>query len=183
VPEKKVAKPPEPAVPEEVLEEIKPSGGDEAARLDRRRKIEELEMEARRLYESYTTEEDATTGESVQPAETDVDAPSATRTPTGGNGAPSNIRFRAYHDRIWAKIRSSWVIPVGVISEAKLLTVVGIRIAADGEIEQFWIEEKSGNEYYDQSAIRAIGKANPLPPLPEESEAPLEVGINFRYPE
>jgi TonB family protein len=75
------------------------------------------------------------------------------------------------------------VIPVGVISEAKLLTVVGIRIAADGEIEQFWIEEKSGNEYYDQSAIRAIGKANPLPPLPEESEAPLEVGINFRYPE
>jgi TonB family protein len=65
-----------------------------------------------------------------------------------------------------------------------LVTVVAIRIAEDGEIEQSWIEERSGNEYYDQSALRAIRKANPLPPLPKDLRGkPLEVGINFRYPE
>lgn len=185
-----VKKEPRPAVsspPLDIEKEIKPAGGDEAARLERRKKIEELELDIKRLIESYTTEEDVTTGESVQPAETDVDAPPVTSTPTGGNDAPSNVRSRAYYDRIWAKIRSSWVIPEGVTSRVSLITVVGIRIASDGEIEQFWIEEKSGNDYYDQSALRAISKvnkANHLPPLPDEiSEAPLEVGINFRYPE
>lgn len=181
-----VKKEPRPAVsspPLDIEKEIKPAGGDEAARLERRKKIEELELDIKRLIESYTTEEDVTTGESVQPAETDVDAPPVTSTPTGGNDAPSNVRSRAYYDRIWAKIRSSWV-PQGVTSKVSLLTVVGIRIATDGEIEQSWFEERSGNDYYDQSALRAIRKANPLSPLPDElGDAPLEVGINFRYPE
>ena len=94
------------------------------------------------------------------------------------------MRFRLYYDRIWNKIRSSWVVPGGVTSRVSLVTVVGIRIAADGKIEQSWIEKKSGNDYYDQSALRAISKANPLPPLPSDfSDDTLEVGINFRYPE
>jgi colicin import membrane protein len=182
--EKKVPKPAESSPPEKILEKLKPSGGDEAARLERRQKIEDLEMEALRLYESYTTEEDVSTGESAQPAETDVDAPAVTSTPTGGNAAPSNIRFRAYYDRIWAKIRSSWILPKGVTSQDSLVTVVGIRIGVNGEIEQSWIEESSGNEYYDQSALRAIRKANPLPSLPDDiSDTSLEVGINFRPPE
>ncbi|TNF50181.1 energy transducer TonB, partial [bacterium] len=38
----------------------------------------------------------------------------------------------------------------------------------------------SGNIYYDQSALRAIRKASPLPPLPQDlDEESLEVGINF----
>jgi len=183
VPEKKIPKPAEPVVPEEVSKEMKPSGGDEAARLERRKKIEELEMEARRLYESYTNE-DIPTEDQARPTDTTAAGPPATSAATGGNNTPSNIKFRAYYDRIWTQIRSSWVLPEGVTSQVSLITVVGIRIAADGEIEQFWIEKRSGNDYYDQSAIRAIRKANPLMPLPGElSDVPLEVGINFRYPE
>jgi TonB family protein len=180
VPEKKVSKPAGSTSPEEARKEIKPSGGDEAARLERRRKIEELEMEARRLYESFTDEEGA---DRVYSEETSAVGPPVTNATAGGSDITANIRFKAYYDRIWAKIRSSWV-PQGVTSEASLLTVVGIRIAPNGEIEQSWIEKKSGNHYYDQSALRAIRKANPLSPLPDEqSDAPLEVGINFRYPE
>lgn len=184
-PEKKVAKPAEPTPEPSVRpEEIKPSGGDEAARLERRRRIEELELQARQLYESFTSEEDAGAQEGGPPAEATAAGPPVTGSPGGRDGAPASIRFRAYYDRIWAQIRSSWVLPEGVTSSTSLVTVVGIRIAADGEIEQFWIEKKSGNDYYDQSALRAIRKANPLPPLPEElSSQPLEVGINFRYPE
>ena len=179
--EKKVPKPAESSPPEKILEELKPSGGDEAARLERRKKREELELEASRLYESYTTEEDAASGESVQPDEADKDAPPVTTTSTGGNDAPSNIRFRAYYDRIHAEIRSFWVLPEGVTSRVSLITVVRIRIAPNGEIEQFWIEKRSSNDYYDQSVLRAIKKADPLPPLPDElSDTSLEVGLNFR---
>jgi TonB family protein len=46
------------------------------------------------------------------------------------------------------------------------------------------MESSSGNSYYDQSAIRAIRKASPVPPLPKElGEESLDVGIKFRYPE
>jgi TonB family protein len=97
-------------------------------------------------------------------------------------GQASDLRFRAYYDQLWAKIKASWV-PQGVKSGDTLLTVVGIQISSTGEIQQYWMESSSGNSYYDQSAIRAIRKARHLPPLPEElGEELLEVGIKFRYP-
>jgi TonB family protein len=169
---------------ENVADKLKASGGDEAARAERLERIKELEMEASRLYESFTTEEEAAAAEEgATPAATSADGPPVTGAASGGNETPSNLRFRAYYDRIWTEIRSSWVVPEGVTSSVSLETVVGIRIVASGQIEQFRIEERSGNEYYDQSALRAIRKAK-LPPLPEElSDKPLEVGINFRYPE
>jgi len=183
VPEKKVPEPAEPVAPEEVQKEMQTSGGDEAARLERRKKIEELEMEARRLYESYTNE-DIPTEDQARPTDTTAVGPPMTNATAAGNDITANIRFKAYYDRIWAQIKSSWVLPEGVTSRVSLVTVVRIRIAPNGEIEQYGIEERSGNDYYDQSALRAIGRANPLPPLPDElSDAPLEVGINFRYPE
>lgn len=181
--EKKVPKPAESSPPEKILEELKPSGGDEAARLERRQKIEDLEMEARRLYESFTSEEDITTEDRTQPDETDAVGPPAANAPSGGNDAASNLKSKAYYDRIWAQIRSRWVLPEGVTSKISLVTKVGIRIAADGEIEQSWIEKRSGNDYYDQSALRAIRKANPLPSLPDEmNDKSLELGLNFKYP-
>ena len=180
----KVEAKPAVAPPPETAQKTKSAGGDEAARLERRKKIEELELEARRLYESFTSESDKPPAEAVPQTETVDEGPPVASAPAGGNDKPANIRFRAYYDRVWSKIRSSWVLPEGVTSRASLVTVVGIRIAPNGEIEQFWIEEGSGNDYYDQSAIRAIRKANPLPPLPDElSDAPLEVGINFKYPD
>ncbi|UCG39509.1 MAG: TonB C-terminal domain-containing protein [bacterium] len=177
--------PPPPSVAKEPVRAVQPTGGDEAARLERRRRIQELEQEARRLYESYTTQE-AGLGEGTedvpatrpQPGVTTAVGPSPAG---GGGGSPADLRFRAYYDRVWAQIKSSWVLPEGVAADGSLLTVVGIRIATDGTIEQYWIEKKSGNAYYDQSAIRAIRKASPLPPLPKElGDKPLEVGINFR---
>lgn len=183
-PEKKIPEPAPSPLPEKTLDEIKPSGGDEAARLERRQRIEELEMEARRLYESFTSEDSAGTPDNVPQTRTSPAGEPVTSDSTGGSDAPTNIKFRAYYDRIWSQIRSSWVIPEGVTSRVSLKAVVGIRIAPDGEIQQFWIEKRSGNDYYDQSALRAIRKANPLSPLPDEfGDAPLEVGINFNYPE
>lgn len=187
VPVKEVARP---AEPKKEIQPVKPSGGDEAAQVKRRQQIEELELEARRLYEKFTADyggsRETVSDDSVRDQEEGSESVTGTgpARPEGGKGRSADLRFRAYYDQIWGKIRSSWVLPAGVATEGRLLTVVGIRISPSGEIEQYWIEKKSGNEYYDQSAIRAIRKSDPLPSLPKDlANEPLEVGVNFRYPE
>jgi TonB family protein len=192
-PEPQVTKPTvrAPVKPVEKVEPVKPSGGDEAAQTERRRRIEELEKEARRLYESFTADSSgsaepvAESSEPTEPAVSQTAAGAGAGQPAGGRaGRAADIRNRVYYDRIWGLIRSSWYLPEGVAKEDRLLTVVGIRIAPDGVIERSWIERGSGNDYYDQSALRAIRRSSPLPSLPKDlGNEPLEVGINFRYPE
>ncbi len=59
-------------------------------------------------------------------------------------------------------------------------TVIVLIIEKDGRIQKLWFEKKSGNELYDQMAMRAIKKAEPLPPIPNElNENTLEFGIRF----
>ncbi len=101
--------------------------------------------------------------------------------PAGAGPANLDLRLKSYYDRVWERIRNAWVLPEGVASEdASLLAVVGIRVLADGRIEKVWLEQGSGNIYYDQSALRAAQKSSPLPPLPSEcGGGPLEVGVNF----
>lgn len=51
-------------------------------------------------------------------------------------------------------------------NEESLKTVIGITIAADGHITKTWFDRRSGNEYYDDSAYKAVLKSDPLPGLP-----------------
>jgi len=61
-----------------------------------------------------------------------------------------------------------------------LETIIVLIIERNGKIQKFYFEKKSGNALYDQSAMRAIKKAEPLPPIPKElSEDSLEIGIRF----
>lgn len=51
-------------------------------------------------------------------------------------------------------------------TDEPLKMVIGITIAADGRITETWFDERSGNNYFDNSAHKAVIKSNPLPPLP-----------------
>lgn len=79
------------------------------------------------------------------------------------------------------KIKEAWTIPKNVFEErVDLETVIVVIIEKDGRIKKYWFEKKSGNDLYDQTAVRAIKKAKPLPALPNElGEETLEVGIRF----
>jgi TonB family protein len=58
--------------------------------------------------------------------------------------------------------------------------VVTIVILHDGSIADVVFERKSGSALFDQSVLRALKKADPLPPLPATvREGRLEVGLNF----
>jgi TonB family protein len=109
----------------------------------------------------------------------------AIETGEGGVGGASStvmsIKFKMYYNLLWERIRSVWVLPEATFGGKKNLeTIIAIRIAKDGQIEDIQFEKKSGNPYLDESALRAIKKANPLPPLPPGIETDkFDVGVRF----
>ena len=103
---------------------------------------------------------------------------------TGTGGASSgfmSIKHKMYYNLIWQRIRSAWVLSEGALGGKKdLETIIAIRIGKDGRIEDIQFEKKSGNAQLDESALRAIKKANPLPPLPPGFEGDkFDVGVRF----
>jgi hypothetical protein len=98
--------------------------------------------------------------------------------------AAIDMRLRTYYNTIWQRIKEEWILPPGLFEESPdLETVIVIKVQRDGGIMERWFEKKSGIPMYDESAMRAIQKANPLPPFPEElDEDFLEIGIRF-HPE
>jgi len=109
----------------------------------------------------------------------------AVETGEAGTGGASSgfmsMKHKMYYNLIWQRIRSAWVLPEGALGGKKdLETIIAIRIAKDGRIEDIQFEKKSGNPQLDESALRAIKKANPLPPLPPGFEGDkFDVGVRF----
>lgn len=91
------------------------------------------------------------------------------------------IKHKIYYNLIWKRIRSVWVLPDAALAGQKNLeAIIGIRISPNGQIEDIQFEKKSGNPIFDESALRAIQKANPLPPLPPGFEGErFDVGVRF----
>lgn len=108
--------------------------------------------------------------------------------PTGGSpwgsssgGSALESRLSDYYDSIWAKIKKEWTLPENLPKgRTTLETTIVIVIDREGKIQKSWFERKSGNTLFDQRAMRAIKKAEPLPPIPKEfSDPTLEMGFRF----
>ncbi len=164
------------------------AGDEDPARTDRKKRLKEMEKEAEKLFKSYSFDSSQrpvpaseATSQVADPSAAGGVSPVSGPSIVGAGSRPADIRFRAYYDRVIARIKAAWALPEGVgDADGKLLTVISIRISATGVIEEQWIERGSGNIYYDQAAVRAIEKASPLPPLPDEmGDETHEVGIKF----
>ncbi len=101
---------------------------------------------------------------------------------SGSSSGILSIKHKMYYNLIWQRIRSVWVLPDEALHGQKNLeTIIAIRIGRDGQIENLQFEKKSGNAQLDESALRAIKKANPLPPLPPGiEEDKFDLGIRFK---
>ncbi len=108
--------------------------------------------------------------------------------PTGGSpwgsssgGSALESRLSDYYDSIWAKIKKEWTLPENLPKgRTTLETTIVIVIDREGKIQKSWFERKSGNTLFDQRAMRAIKKAEPLPPIPKEfSDPTFEMGFRF----
>jgi TonB family protein len=82
-----------------------------------------------------------------------------------------------YAGIVFAKIKSMWRNPVEGTS---LQATITFKIQREGEVTQAAIEASSGNNLYDQAALRAVLSASPLPPLPTHYAGnDLTVHLNF----
>ena len=61
-------------------------------------------------------------------------------------------------------MKQSWIVAE---HKSGLTAVVRFGILANGEVVEVELVERSGDIVFDESAMRAVRKANPLPPPPE----------------
>jgi TonB family protein len=95
----------------------------------------------------------------------------------GGGGGGGFGDFAYYRIAIQNKIAANWS-PGFVSGEAK--AIVYFRIIRSGRVVGAKVEESSGIPFYDQTALRAVLEASPLPPLPEQFPDDT-VGVHFLF--
>jgi TolA protein len=100
---------------------------------------------------------------------------------TGGGGGAADLRFGRYYQSLYEKIYQAWTLPdYGMEKEGSREAIIVIKVQRDGKILGAAFEKMSGNRQLDASAMNAIKKADPLPPLPDDfRENFLEIGIRF----
>jgi len=105
--------------------------------------------------------------------------------PAGPAGqGETNTRLMSYYSSIWSRIKGQWALPQSILQNQNLETVIDVKIARSGMLLSAQFEKKSGNTYFDSSAMRAVQKASPFPPLPEWiRDDNVELGIRFRSSE
>ena len=90
----------------------------------------------------------------------------------------SDFPYAWYIQAIHRKIQEHWE---GRAIDGRQPEVI-FEIGGDGRLRQLKIGKSSGNPTYDQLAMRAVGDANPFPPLPAGFGKPtLIVGLQFIY--
>jgi TonB family protein len=114
--------------------------------------------------------------------------PSAAAGPAGLTGEASvdaaDFEFTYYLIQVRNKIAQNWG-ALGATSGEKLRVVVYFKIARNGGVSAIRIETPSGSEYFDRSALRAVGVSSPLPPLPlgfNGSDLGVHFGFEYQQP-
>lgn len=96
-----------------------------------------------------------------------------------GIGKQGSNPLVLYQMVIRSAIEQNWVyndIMAGL--NQKLETTILIKILKSGEIRDITYETRSGNQYLDDSAKKAVMRSNPLPPLPKGMSS-YDLGIIF----
>ena len=94
--------------------------------------------------------------------------------------------LRLYKLEIENKIKNNWIYPAALVNLKKkdLEAIVILKVKKDGKIIKFWFKKKSNDIIFDNSVIKAIERANPLPPFPEGYKKSYEeIEINFNLSE
>jgi len=94
-----------------------------------------------------------------------------------------NFEFSYYLVAVRNKVSSNWSPPAGLGTQTtRARTVVYFRILRNGKVGDIRTETQSGIVLFDQSALRAVLRSEPFPPLPGGFPAgSLGVHFGFEY--
>jgi colicin import membrane protein len=101
---------------------------------------------------------------------------------TGGSGGRRALEITdLYKIEVAFQVERRWAFSQQVAGDDRALQVsLVFRVLPSGEITDIQFTQKSGNAYLDDSAYRAIVKANPVSPHPEAIRLPyVTVGVRF----
>jgi len=94
--------------------------------------------------------------------------------------AESNAKMNVYYSLIWSRIRGKWSLPQGILPRENIEAIVQAKILRNGTVTDLSFEKRSGNRYFDESAMKAIKKASPFPPFPDSiRDNNIDIGIRF----
>lgn len=119
-------------------------------------------------------------------ADTSPQAKSPSAAPAAGSAAASadQARTNDYSRFIWTKIKKNWVMPASLMPKENITAIIEVRIGQSGALEYVGFEKRSGNSYFDESALRAVKKSAPFPPLAGwVTSRSIEIGIRFHSAE
>jgi TonB family protein len=123
----------------------------------------------------------AATGPAGQPPAKAKAVPAQSDVPASQSGdAEVSDKMQAYYAVIWSRIKGKWALPQGMLLGEGLEAVIDVTILRSGGVTAINFEKRSGNRYFDDSALKAMQKALPFPPLPEwVRDSSIAVGIRF----
>jgi protein TonB len=94
-----------------------------------------------------------------------------------GKGTPYWWYYQHVHDRMY----EAWERPAGAANwDKKLMATVLLRVARDGKILEVKLQDSSGNQLMDETAVAAAKKVPRLDPVPDGMKGdPVEISVNF----
>ena len=110
------------------------------------------------------------------------DSPAASTSPIAA--AANSSQLNEYSRHVWSKVKRNWSLPAALMPKNNVEAVIEVRIAKSGAVEHIGFEKRSGNSYFDESALRAVKKSTPFPPLGGwTSGRTVEIGLRFHSAE
>ncbi len=95
-----------------------------------------------------------------------------------------NAQTKEYVGFVWSRVKNNWTIPPALLPKENIETIIDVKISRSGAVEHIGFEQRSGNRYFDDSALRAVKKSSPFPPLPYWiMDNKIEIGIRFHSEE
>ena len=95
-----------------------------------------------------------------------------------------NSQTKEYIGVVWSRVKKNWTMPQALMPKENIETIIDVKISRSGALENMGFEKRSGNRYFDDSALRAVKKSSPFPPLPSWiMDKSIEIGIRFHSEE
>jgi len=173
---KKHVEPATPAVPIRTIETRKKQEREP----DLEKAMEEIRKKAAATGATGQPQAKAGTGKADKTEKTEKAAAGPAGPPGQPGDAEMDAQMSAYYTMIWSRIKGKWALPQGILPSEVLEAVIDVTILRSGAVTEVNFEKRSGNSYFDESAMKAIRRASPLPPLPAWiGGSSIQVGIRF----
>jgi colicin import membrane protein len=113
-----------------------------------------------------------------------ISAAASAASPVKMSESEVNAQTKEYIGVVWSRVKNNWTMPQALLPKENIETIIDVKILRSGALEHMGFEKRSGNRYFDDSALRAVKKSSPFPPLPYWIiDKNIEIGIRFHSSE